>query len=64
MKTKKLRKKLTFNKETIAQLSNFEINDVLGGQGFEPPASNHNSGCQNCHTYTCVPSMCSGVYCC
>jgi hypothetical protein len=64
MKVKKIRKKLTFNKETIAHLGNIEKKDVMGGGGIEKPASGFNSGCQGCYTYTCVPSNCSGLYCC
>jgi natural product precursor len=64
MKIKKIRKKLTFNKETIAHLSNIEIKDVFGGGGEIPPASRHDSGCIVCETFTCAPSICSGLYCC
>lgn len=66
MKAKKFRKKLTFNKQTIAHLSNFEINDVLGGYTPKPgPVTDPLSVCIGCPpTYTCPYSDCSGVYCC
>lgn len=64
MKVKKIRKKLSFNKETIAHLGNIEISHVIGGGGDNQPASAYNSGCIVCHTYTCAPSVCSGLYCC
>jgi hypothetical protein len=62
MKAKKLRGKLSFNKQTIAHLGNFEIKDVLGGiPGDTVP---NNSGYPVCPTFTCLPSDCSGVHCC
>ena len=67
MKVKKIRKKLSVNKETIAHLGNIEISYVLGGiDDIIKPASYIliNSGCEGCHTYTCAPSNCSGLYCC
>ncbi len=46
MKTKKLSKKLGFNKQTIAHLSNFEINDVLGGRPADTvPVTSGVPGC-------------------
>ena len=61
MKAKTFRKKLSFNKKTIAHLSNLEINGVLGGQnGDTVPIT---SGIPVCPTFTCLPS-CSGLYCC
>jgi hypothetical protein len=55
MKSQKFRKKLTFDKQTIAHLSNFEISDVLGGRPADtiPASKPLQSGCQACPTFTC-----------
>ncbi len=62
MKAKKFRKKLTFNKQTIAHLSNLEINGVLGGRPADTVPDT--SGIPVCPTITCLPSDCSGHHCC
>ena len=48
MKTKKLNKKLTFSKSTIADLNSIELNDVLGGSTIVTKLTN----CPTCY-YTC-----------
>jgi len=45
MKTKKFTKKLTLNKNTIADLSNEQLNQVKGGCASKP-------GETSCHTWT------------
>jgi natural product precursor len=47
MKTKKLNKKLTFSKSTIANLNSKELNDVQGGQ-FLPTWLTCNNTCRTC----------------
>ncbi|MGD2085622.1 MAG: class I lanthipeptide [Candidatus Aminicenantes bacterium] len=50
MKAKKFRKKLSVNKQTIAHLSNFEMNDVPGGQDRETIPTSLKSDCPACIT--------------
>jgi hypothetical protein len=65
MKAIKFRKKLTFNKQTIAHLSKFEINDVRGGGPTEPgPTMEPLSVCTGCFpTYTCFESIPPNGHC-
>jgi hypothetical protein len=68
MKAKKFRKKLTFNKQTIAHLSNFEINGVLGGRPADtvPASEPLLSRCPVCPTFNieCGPTCSLGDPCC
>ena len=48
MKPKKVNKKLTFSKSTIADLNSKEVNDVRGG----------GTGGQNCSMKTCFLTEC------
>ena len=67
MKAKKLRGKLSFNKQTIAHLSNLEINGVHGGQGEEtiPASEPLLSRCPVCPTFNieCGPGCSLGDPC-
>lgn len=61
MKTKKIGKKLTLNKKTIAHLYNGELNAIRGGDGFTKvglsclycPITTDAYTCDTCDT--CVP---------
>jgi hypothetical protein len=56
MKTKKLRKKLTLNKNTIANLINTDMQKVRGGFGTDGCCTMP-TGCQE----TCNPAVCPSL---
>ncbi len=67
MKPMNFNKKLVLKKNTITNLDITEMNALRGGENDPEtiPASHLiYSGCLACPTYTCVPSNCSGLYCC
>ena len=61
MKTKKLQKKLTLHKKTIADLNILEMKDIYGGVGYTLKIVVE-TGC-GCHTFTCVPTDCYAIIC-